>query len=428
LIISFVTAGHPLEIINYNFLDVAKDQWWYFGPYEERYRIFEIREIHKIFSIEICFALSILIFTFLKVIQKKSIEYFFLLFLGLISLGGGIIPSLGGHVGLYYFQSFDFWAATTATIAFLRFFQIYLTKILLKNEILLSTLKNIFLIAIFLFCALKVVNERNDYFDLYISNKKGNSKIFVKELGGFLGIEWKSYIDYVKLNKNSKILEDYWGLFSSINKKSSSIPVDSIIHALGGVRHLVKSDIEKNDLIVTTRYSFSDLWQPWSVSQNFWFYEELFLSWKPEFLSPNSIVWSKLKNPRDLQIVECVVSDDKTSFYLKTNKKGYYSVDLNYKVTGDRLKRNLVLLKNNFSYPYRKYSNNRNTAGFVSLPPQSSSIKVPVLILEDSSNNFYSKIFGYKNTKFVIESCNAKTIKINNENVLPLKFDNFYFY
>ena len=113
---------------------------------------------------------------------------------------------------------------------------------------------------------------------------------------------------------------------------------------------MVKSDIEKNDLIVTTRYSFSDLWQPWSVSQNFWFYEELFSSWKPEFLSPNSIVWSKLKNPRDLQTVECVVSDDKTSFYLKTNKEGYYSVDLNYKVTGDRFKRNLVLLKNNFPF------------------------------------------------------------------------------
>ena len=32
VLLSLITVGHPFELIKFNFIDVAKDQWWYYGP------------------------------------------------------------------------------------------------------------------------------------------------------------------------------------------------------------------------------------------------------------------------------------------------------------------------------------------------------------------------------------------------------------
>ena len=105
---------------------------------------------------------------------------------------------------------------------------------------------------------------------------------------------------------------------------------------------------EESDIVISTRYSSEQFWQPWTVTQNFWFYEQLFLNWEQEFLSPRTIVWRKLKKPRELKFIDCKISLDKTSFQLKSNKKGYYAVDLQYEFFGRKTKRNLVLFNTNF--------------------------------------------------------------------------------
>jgi len=60
LLLGLITNGHSLALLNYNFLDVAKDQWWYFGPYSESKRIFEPQQIFKIISRENIFPLIVL--------------------------------------------------------------------------------------------------------------------------------------------------------------------------------------------------------------------------------------------------------------------------------------------------------------------------------------------------------------------------------
>ncbi len=53
---------------------MAKDQWWYFGPYESSTRIFEISHISRLFSIENYFPLVVLFATLLLAIKTRLIE------------------------------------------------------------------------------------------------------------------------------------------------------------------------------------------------------------------------------------------------------------------------------------------------------------------------------------------------------------------
>jgi hypothetical protein len=52
-ILAVITGGNPLDLLKYNFLDVAQDQWWYFGLYGLNTHIVEISQFTRIFSREI---------------------------------------------------------------------------------------------------------------------------------------------------------------------------------------------------------------------------------------------------------------------------------------------------------------------------------------------------------------------------------------
>jgi hypothetical protein len=160
------------------------------------------------------------------------------------------------------------------------------------------------------------------------------SKFYVDELGGFLDSSYRDYIDYARQHRELIAVEDYWGLWSSLNRNPPAWPVDSVIHALGGARETSKKVFEDVDLIITTRYSTSPTWQPWNLSQNFWFYDELIAKWESKFVSPTTLVWKRSHNRRDFKSSKCYVADDRQSIKLEPGSPGFYRVILSYSSSG----------------------------------------------------------------------------------------------
>jgi hypothetical protein len=95
------TAGHSIAYVRYN-LDLAHDQWWFFGPYGESTRIFAIRDICRLFAKETILAVGLLAAVAAYSVKSRRLEHQLLAWIGLILLTGGVIPSIGGHLGGYF--------------------------------------------------------------------------------------------------------------------------------------------------------------------------------------------------------------------------------------------------------------------------------------------------------------------------------------
>jgi len=406
-----VTAGHPLEFIKYNFLDVIKDQWWYFGPYGPSTRVFEFSHLLRILSQENYFPIKVLLIASVFAFKKKDIETLLIFWIGLTLFAGGCLASIGGHLG-GYFHGFHFWGTATTVLTFLRWIQILITNKYSSNALRLNSIKIGFALVTGTYILLNAGYSWLDYRDNFNAAKTDPDKFYVSEFGGYLGKEWQGYIDYIRQHKDNEVIEEYWGIWSSLNGKFPSWPVDSVIHALGSVRNSAKLKLAAADTLISTRYGFIPDWQPWNLSQNFWFYEELLSKWEPDYISPTTIVWRKIGKPREQKIIGCQVSGKKNSFSLESEAEGFYAVTLNYTVTGSG--RYLLMLKNNISYA-------ADADGYVSLPPGNSSASIPVLIKHESGNIFDTKIVGNNNIRIDIESCTAKEIAFTNDDVLHIR-------
>ena len=267
---------------------------------------------------------------------------------------------------------------------------------------------------------LLLINSFNDMSSKLSSAKNDPNRFYVHELGGYLGNEWKDYINLAKRTKETGIFEEYWGLWSATQKTFSSWPVDSVIHALGSTRWTATKDLQGADVIISTRYSTSPMWQPWLLSQNYWFYENLLRDWTPSTLSPTTIVWRKNEHSRQFKDVDCTVGTMAQSLILRTQEPGFYEIDMRYSFYGSG--RHLMMVANNISF-------GADANGYVSVDPKAARVKFPVYIDKAGDAILETKVIGNANYNFDIKSCAARLIPAVSEEVLrvPGSFDDSFF-
>lgn len=417
LLLSLITAGHPLELLRYNFMDVARDQWWFFAPYGPTTRVFGIGQLSRLVTVENDFALIVLGAVVLVALWTRQRHHALLAFIGLTLFLGGCLASVGGHIG-GYFGAFSLWAATTTLLAVLQAGRMCLSRLAVCSETTRKGLHTGLLLAAGIGLLTGSVLKIRAYEDHLEAARSDAGRVYVEEFGGYVGAEWKDYIAYARANRYSKTIEDYWGVWSSLNGAFPPWPVDSVIHALGDVRQTARERLEKADIIISTRFATSSEWQPWNLSQNFWFYDELLSRWAPDFISPTSVIWRRVARPREHIDVACRISPERDKIILEPALAGYYRVMLDYRFSGGR--RNLLLVKNNISF-------GGDAGGYVSISPTGSHTVIPVLIDQDSGNMFDSKVIGKGSHRLVIESCKAQKIAFRHADVLHLSsLEDFY--
>lgn len=398
LILTVSTWGGYFEYLNFNFHDVRGDQWWYFPPYSERFRILKLIEFYNIFGLEdiasLLFLLTLIIYSMLR----KSRNFLFLAMMGLNYLLGGAVASIGGHHG-EYFQAFRSWSLITLGLILLwHLFKIFAKFNLLKSGLIFYVIT----IPIAVQSAYSITEE-------YKAILADNNLYRDDDLGGYLNKEWKTL--FQKLNfQDQKIKEEYWGLLSAKYRLIPSGKVDSIIHALGAQRAKFINESNSADIITTTNPGFSLDWQTWSLSQNFNFYYDIVNSREVIQKNDQILIWGGRQDYKLTKPFEC--HSDGKYIYLQSgaSKEQVGYVIFNY--NGASNSRSIRLIENRISI------GGIDTMGYVSLPSSGGRAMIPVkiinklkihLLVDAEINISDCNFFPLHKNKFIFGEFTAKT-------------------
>jgi len=412
------TQGHILDLLSYNFVDVRSDQYWYYGYWREARKIFSISDVltkilPRLPVLLPTIAILLLLITKLKIIKSiNNLGAYLIFFIAILLLSGGTVATIGGHLegayfGEYVFFSFMLFICLLVQLAL--FVINYLNRGNLPNtkDILVKSMIIFSLLVIFLL-GLQI----NKYFSNLNSAKIDNNKIYIKNLGGYLPIAYKQHIDMASHFSNDEVIEEYWGLWSAFNRNNNSLPVDSVIHALGNTRYKYLMILERlPKRIITLTNSSSPVYQPWAFSSNYWFYKVLLENYEPMQTSPSTLVWTRTI-PKKGSEVECKINEFGKNFSLVNVIPGYYEVTINADIS---LKgRSLALIKNNINYTF-------DAKGYLALDPTKNSFTFPIHINESNEEPFdveFSQPYKNIGNIFNISSCKAYTIPMY-EQVTP---------
>jgi hypothetical protein len=419
VLLSLATNGNPLALIKYNFLDVAKDQWWFFGPYGESSRVFSLQQVGRLFSEENQFPLVVLALIGILAIKTRYIEHALAFWIGLVLFAGGVVASVGGHLG-GYFGAFYFWGWMTL-IATLAHFAWFATNKLFQQRIFERIILQIVLFAFLVGSAVAVLNSWSNYQSSLSNAKNDLDRFYVPELGGYLSQQWSGYISLIRNAESNQVIEEYWGLWSATRKIISAWPVDSVISALGSTRETAKNKLKDAHFLISTRYTTATEWQPWNLSQNYWFYEELIKNWTPYDLSPTTVVWIKDSNSKgEFKSTDCNVDKKSKRLVLNAPIVGFYELEMKYSLAGDG--RFILMAKNNISF-------GADADGYVSLDPKGRVAKFPVYISQTGLSPLEIKITGTSAFDLELLGCDVHQIPMVNSNVLhvPGAFNEDFF-
>ena len=407
LLLSIVTLGHPLQLLQYNFFDVAQEQWWFFGPYGEGSRINSIQDLSFLFSAYNSLSLFVLGGVAVLALRTRLVEHALLLWIGVALFAGGVVSSVGGHMADYYFHAFQYWGMVTAIAGLAR--MLWLATRRFASDDYNYKLHRLF--AALCISILLMITSYSQYRVEFSGAKNAPNRFFVPELGGYLGNEWSDYIKQARGTADKLVIEEYWGLWSATQRKFPPWPVDSVIHALGHTRELARESMQHADIVISTKYSNSPPYQPWNLSQSYWFYENLLKEWSVFQESPTTVVWHRDKNPRPVVAVNCTVNANSQSLDVQVAKAGFYEIGMLYKLEGSG--RAISMIKNNISY-------GDDANGYVSINPKGTYVKFPAY-LTVGQGNLDTIIMGNKGVKFNISACTANHLSFRNEHVLDVK-------
>lgn len=414
-----ITGGHPLTLARYNFIDVARDQWWYFPPWDSVSRghfsprsiVFYIGLIIKSGYAHYVLAAS---FAAIFIFKRLRCELLLVFVIGLLSAAGGTVASVGGHITGYYFDGFFFWSKV---VIFLFCARLIISTIF---TVLKGHGRTFSYICIIFFCAL-LVGINVFYAHKSLVSKKSHMQndptfFFVPELGGYLESNGFSpdqrYIDFIRAHKDKTTVEEYFGIWSAVLKKNSIWPVDSAIHALGDTRRTAEKALrEKADIVVTSSRWLAEDWLSWSQSTNYWLYKILLESYTPTFYTMTTIVWEKDKPRPSGKSIACKIDASKDRIYLDAPNIGYYEVQL--KINIERLQNNryLMMFENNMNFI-------TGEIGKIPLSPYDKNPIFPIYVSNKESADFGFEIRPVDTVRVSIESCIAKEIPFKNERVL----------
>ncbi|NOT15851.1 MAG: hypothetical protein HOP21_09830 [Methylotenera sp.] len=409
--------GHPVEMLRYNFQDAAQDQWWYFGFYGESSRIFTFYQVLKLpFLVEpLQGAIVFGVLAYLA-IKYKSLEYALLMWLGVALFAGGIVASVGGHYEPGYFKAYKYWLSVVCLLGGIKLIAFYWHKKrfnLYCNKRVLVIMSAILLTTFFTLIGVSAYQYKQN---LFVA-KNDNQRFYISELGGYLSTDWRDYIQLARATPlNISVYEEYWGIWSALRHTFPNWPVDSIIHALGHTRDLATLNMKNADIIITTKRTSDKItmvWQPWNVSQNYWFYEPLLLGYAISSTSPKTIVWRKTNHQSLMTPIQCkpVYLVANMGLELAVTSSGYYEVEMEYKLHTHS--RSLIMAQNNISW----------AGGFpryISINPKSTTAKFPAYLNNAKQARLNIQVVGNGDAKLDITSCHARQIVFRNQAVLPI--------
>jgi hypothetical protein len=366
------TAGSFIPYVKYNLVDVRGDQFWYFGAWDEPYKVFSPGDLVRLMRAEDAL-LGVLVLAAVGVAayRRRSVHWLLVGYLGTATLMGGAIATIGGH-SAYYFWAFRVWALVVLAVGLLLLVR---RELLLHRPSLADRLQRssgvlrravvVVTVAVLLATSMLAIRDAVRTQTALASDSR---YVVDEELGGYLDAEFADQVELARENEDEAV-EEYFGLLGSVDGPNPDLAVDAVIHGLGAQREAFAEHMATGpETVVSTAPEASDGWAAWNLTANWWFYEDLFRSYTPERTSPMTLVWTRTE-PVTWDSVPCAINGYRVELSARTS--GLYEVDLQYRGPG-RNSRSFSMVGTNLELP--------GTSSFMALDPGATSQAFPVYV------------------------------------------------
>ena len=299
-----VTHGAPGPWLQYNFRDVAGDQFWFFAPWERSTRILGVGDLPNILrhadplaAVSLTLLTVCVVWATLQRLHGRSapVRGSAFVFVGASVLGTALIPQIGGHVGAEY-NGITFVLGLCAPLIVWGRGLLRLTRPLLRRVLTPAAVTALASLA-----ALGMVGAEGVRF---ASIRASTDRTVLDPALGFhvtpeyaadlaamrrLAANW----DARGLPQNRRLMSAYTSPLDIAAGAPNATPVGSLIHALGPrYRTMVASKVANRSVaaITTIAPDYSG-WEGWLMRAQWPFFESLHTYYRPIARNAQHILW-----------------------------------------------------------------------------------------------------------------------------------------
>lgn len=323
VLVSILSGGHPIAWYNYNFVDIANDQFWLFIPWDEDRRVFSLLEVWKILfrhkgipgAVLIALAVASLLLA-IRILRRRGApaRQATQLFMLAASAGGCLVPQIGGHISTQYLPGAGLASIFAVIVVFPRlplaaaktFRRMGRKAPLIRRAVGLPTVAFACVALMHLVMAGRVVamtKGKTDmaYFPMGSEPGDISTAVEIPALGVRTRDPQASAIltlaslkhEFARWPARSRIFSDYYSAASIAAGAAQPSPLPTIIHALGAQRETFRNDlIRARAPIATTLFTAERMpWSGWNLRSSWAFYHALIEMYEPFAASSHQLYW-----------------------------------------------------------------------------------------------------------------------------------------
>ena len=321
-----VTHGAPEPWLQYNFRDLAADQYWFFAPWERSTRILGLSDLPNILhhadplaAVSLIVLTACVLWATLQRLRSRSapVRGSAFVFVGASVLGTALIPQIGGHVGAEY-NGITFVLGCCAPLivwgrALLRPARPLLRRVLTPATV--TALTGLAVLAMVGIEAERLISIR----------ASTDRSVYDPALGFHVTPEYAADLDAMRrlaadwdarnVPPERRLMSAYTSPLDIAAGAPRATPVGSLIHALGPrYRTMVASKVANRSVaaITTIAPDYSG-WEGWLMRAQWPFFASLQTYYRPIARNSQHILWVPSRGQGPGSEVRCVVEQTSPS-------------------------------------------------------------------------------------------------------------------
>jgi hypothetical protein len=320
-----VTHAAPGQWLQYNFRDVAGDQFWFFAPWERSTRILSISDLPNILrhgdpltTASLIVLTGCVLWAILQRLRSRSapLRGSAFVFVGASVIGTALIPQIGGHVGAEY-NAITFVLGACAPLIVGQRMLLRLAKPVLRSA------SPVTMVAAVGVAALAMVGIEGGRFASVRANT--DRSVYDAALGFHVTPEYAADLAAMRrlatdwdargVPQDRRLLSAYTSPLDIAAGVKSPTPVGSLIHALGPrYRTMVAAKVANRSVAaVTTIAPDYSGWEGWLTRAQWPFFESLQTYYRPIARTGQNVLWVPSGGQRPMGEARCTVTQTSAS-------------------------------------------------------------------------------------------------------------------
>lgn len=319
-VLLLVTHGDPGGWLQYNFVDVPSDQYWYFAPWNREARVLGITDLPGIFMQgQWLSTLSLIVLTASVILamakrlmgRGSTLRTCAFIFVGSSVVGTALIPQIGGHIGSEY-------NAITFVIGMCAPLIVFQNAFFAKAKAFLRLAPR--LAVPVAAGAASIVMIAGDASHLIQTASNTDRTFYARNLGFYVTPQTgKDLVAMERLSsvleargfpKDERLLSVYTSALDIAAGTKSPASVGSIIHALGEQNRIDYIEaLTRKAVAVTTIAPDYTGWAGWNERANWAFFKNLRDLYRPVARNDQHILWIRSGDAPSKQDASCEVTD-----------------------------------------------------------------------------------------------------------------------